>query len=194
MILEIISLSHNKREALKINKGCCIWFTGLSGSGKSTLANILELKLNKLGVHTYLLDGDILRKGLNNDLGFTEKDREENIRRAGEVAKLFVDAGIIIISAFISPYEKDRNKVRCLIPDNKFIEVFVDTEFDICEKRDIKGLYKKARNNEIKNFTGITAPYEKPTNPDLILKNNFEREIELNIDLILKIIRHKKII
>jgi adenylylsulfate kinase len=183
-----------ERESIKKNKGACIWFTGLSGSGKSTLANLLEIELNKIGVHTYLLDGDNIRLGLNSDLGFSEMDRTENIRRVGEVVRLFVDAGIIVLTAFISPYEKDRNKVRQVLPEDRFIEVFVDTEITTCENRDSKGLYKKARNNEIKDFTGISAPYEIPVNPELHLINNNFSELEDNVKNLVDLLKHRQFI
>ena len=153
------------RERIKGQKGVVLWFTGLSGSGKSTIANEVEYQLNQLGRHTYLLDGDNIRHGLNKDLGFGEEDREENIRRISEVAKLFVDAGIITLTAFISPFEKDRLEAREIIGD--FIEVYIDTPFDECAKRDPKGLYKRALSGEIQNFTGLDSPYEPPKSPEI---------------------------
>jgi bifunctional enzyme CysN/CysC len=149
--------------------GCVVWLTGLSGAGKSTIANELERELLNGGKHAYVLDGDKVRHGLCSDLAFSPKDRKENIRRVGEVAKLFADAGIICITAFISPYRSDRDLVRSLLPAGKFIEVFVNAPLAICEQRDPKGLYAKARANEIKDFTGISAPYEEPTSPELVL-------------------------
>lgn len=160
------------RAGLKKQKPCIIWFTGLSGSGKSTLANALEEKLFAMQKHTYLLDGDNIRYGLNKDLGFDDADREENIRRIGEVAKLFVDAGMIVLSAFISPFQKDRQMVRELVEKGEFIEVFVDAPLEVCELRDPKGLYKKARQNKIANFTGITSPYEPPTKAEIHIKTD----------------------
>ena len=139
-----------------------LWFTGLSGSGKSTIANLVEKKLHALGKHTFLLDGDNVRHGLNKDLGFTEADRIENIRRVGEVAKLMTDAGLIVLTAFISPFRAEREMVRALIPAGDFYEVFVDTPLEEAERRDVKGLYKKARSGALKNFTGIDSPYEAP--------------------------------
>ncbi|QFR48879.1 adenylyl-sulfate kinase [Sulfurimonas lithotrophica] len=165
-------VSKEERSQLKIQKPCILWFTGLSGSGKSTVANAVETKLLELGKHTYLLDGDNIRMGLNRGLTFSDKDRVENIRRIGEVAKLFVDSGIIVLSAFISPFLDDRQQVRNLVQDGEFIEIFVDTPLDICEKRDPKGLYKKARNGVIRNFTGISSPYEAPENAEIHLIND----------------------
>lgn len=157
------------RAVQKKQKPCLIWFTGLSGAGKSTIANLLEQELYKKGYHTYLLDGDNVRHGLNKDLGFSDQDRVENIRRIGEMAKLFVDAGLIVMSAFISPFKADRQMVRELFPQGEFIEVFVNTPLDVCERRDPKGLYKKARSGEIKHFTGIDSEYEKPTSAEVVI-------------------------
>jgi len=165
-------ISKQERASIKQQKPCILWFTGLSGSGKSTIANAVESKLNKLEKHTYLLDGDNVRLGLNKGLGFSDEDRVENIRRIGEVAKLFVDSGTIVLTAFISPFQKDRDLVRDLVEDTEFIEVFIDTPLEICESRDPKGLYKKARNGEIPNFTGISSPYEAPTNAEIHINNN----------------------
>ncbi len=147
-----------------------LWLTGLSGSGKSTMANLLEKKLHAAGKHTYLLDGDNVRHGLCGDLGFSDKDRVENIRRISEVAKLFVDSGMVVITAFISPFQIDRDYCRKLLADDEFIEVFVDTPLEVCEQRDPKGLYKKARNGEIKHFTGIDSTYEAPESPEVHLQ------------------------
>ena len=155
------------REKLLNQKGCVIWFTGLSGSGKSTLANAVGQVLHQQQHHTYVLDGDNVRHGLNKNLGFSPEDREENIRRIGEVAKLFADAGTIVLTAFISPYRTDRDQARALIAEGRFVEVFVDCPLEVCEERDTKGLYKKARAGEIKEFTGISAPYEPPLNPEV---------------------------
>lgn len=155
------------RARLKQQAPCCIWFTGLSGSGKSTLANALEAALYEQGVHTYLLDGDNVRHGLNANLGMSDADRAENIRRVSEVAKLMVDAGLVVITAFISPFRADRDAARALLGDGEFIEVFVDTPLEECEKRDPKGLYAKAREGVIKEFTGISSPYEAPEKPEI---------------------------
>lgn len=151
-----------------------IWFTGLSGSGKSTLATHLEVRLSAQNFKTYLLDGDNVRTGLNSDLDFSDHSRKENIRRIGEVSKLFIDSGIIVLSAFISPFEEDRNQVRAIVGPENFLEVFVDCPLEICEQRDVKGLYKKARLGEVKNFTGITSPYERPLHPDIIISTHLQ--------------------
>lgn len=156
--------AHNKNQ-----RPCLLWFTGLSGSGKSTIANALDVALHQRGYHTFLLDGDNVRHGLNRDLGFSDDDRVENIRRIGEVSKLFTDAGLIVLSAFISPFSSDRRLVRNLFPAGEFIEVFMDTPLETCEQRDPKGLYQKARAGEIKDFTGIDSPYETPARPELRL-------------------------
>jgi adenylylsulfate kinase len=157
------------RNTLNGHPSKVIWFTGLSGSGKSTLASKLEEELHKLEWHTYLLDGDNVRMGLNKGLGFSLKDRTENIRRIGEVSKLFVDAGVLVIAAFVSPLKDDRDRVRALFPQYDFVEVFVDCPLAVCEKRDVKGLYQKARKGEIKDFTGISSPFENPENPELTI-------------------------
>ncbi|MGF1702664.1 adenylyl-sulfate kinase [Photobacterium makurazakiensis] len=157
------------RSEQKKQQPCVLWFTGLSGAGKSTVAGALESRLSQLGYHTYLLDGDNVRHGLCQDLGFSAEDRRENIRRIGEVAKLMTDAGLIVLSAFISPHRQERKLVRDMLPSEEFIEVFVDTPLEECEKRDPKGLYKKARAGEIKHFTGIDSEYEKPVNPEIHL-------------------------
>ena len=157
------------RSQIKEQHPCLLWFTGLSGAGKSTIANIAEKKLNAQGKHTYLLDGDNVRYGLNKDLGFTDTERVENIRRVGEVAKLFVDAGIITIASFISPFRSDRRLVRELFELDEFIEVFVSAPLDVCEQRDPKGLYKRARAGEIPHFTGIDSDYEAPTREHIVL-------------------------
>ncbi|MGB8391982.1 adenylyl-sulfate kinase [Mycobacterium sp.] len=178
------NVTRNEREKLNGHKGCVIWFTGLSASGKSTIANIVEQKLYERGTRSYLLDGDNVRYGLNAGpdileerhgaefskrfgLGFSAEDREENIRRIGAVAKLFCEAGIIVLTAFISPYRRDRDAVRASLNDGDFMEIFIDTPIEICEQRDPKGLYKKVRAGEIKGFTGIDDPYEAPLQPEL---------------------------
>ncbi len=170
------TVTKQDRETLLNQKGCVVWFTGLSGSGKSTLANAVAHQLHERNHHTYVLDGDNVRHGLNKNLGFSPEDREENIRRVGEVAKLFVDAGTIVMTAFISPYRADRDQARELIENNRFVEVFVECPLDVCEERDPKGLYKKARTGEIKEFTGISAPYEEPEKPEVVVNTS-----ELNV-------------
>ena len=180
-------ITKEDRKILTKQKPTILWFTGLSGSGKSTIANAVEKKLFENGNFTYLLDGDNIRHGLNKDLGFDEKSRIENIRRIGEVAKLFVDSGLIVLTAFISPFKKDRQMVRDLVEEGEFIEIFVDTPIDECKKRDPKGLYKKALNGEIKNFTGIDSPYEKPNNPEIVLKpDTIENNLKIIIDYLIK--------
>ncbi|SFH35534.1 adenylyl-sulfate kinase [Modicisalibacter xianhensis] len=160
------------RELQNEHRACLLWFTGLSGSGKSTVAGLVEEKLHAMGKRTYLLDGDNVRKGMNRDLGFTDEDRIENIRRIGEMSRLFVDAGIITLSAFISPFRSERQSVRELLGGNDFIEVFVDTPLTTCERRDPKGLYQRARDGLIKNFTGIDSPYEAPQSPEVHIIND----------------------
>lgn len=161
-------VNREMREKLLHQKGMLIWFTGLSGSGKSTIASALEARLHDIGRLTYLLDGDNVRYGLNSNLGFTKEDRAENIRRISEVCKLFVDSAVITIAAFVSPFKADRNKIRNLLGKD-FIEVYVDCPLEVCESRDPKGIYKKARKGEIKNFTGIDSPYELPDNPEIVI-------------------------
>ncbi len=168
---QALSITHLDRERLNGHTGKVIWFTGLSGSGKSTLANALEKELHAEGKHTYILDGDNVRQGLNKDLGFTDVDRVENIRRVAEVAKLMMDAGLIVITAFISPFRAEREMARQMIGQKSFIEVFVDTPLEVCEQRDPKGLYKKARNGQLPNMTGINSPYEAPENPSMTVRN-----------------------
>lgn len=159
------------RSYMKKQRPCLLWFTGLSGSGKSTIAGAVESKLSERHHHTYLMDGDNVRHGLCGDLGFTENDRNENIRRVGEVANLMVDAGLIVLTAFISPFKSNREVVRSMLKDGEFIEVHIDTPIEECEKRDPKGLYKKARAGEIKDFTGIDSPYESPDNAEITINN-----------------------
>src|SRR5207342_171459 len=160
-------VSRETHARLKGQKPAVLWFTGLSGAGKSTIANLVEKKLAALGRHTFLLDGDNVRHGLNKDLGFTEPDRIENIRRVGEVAKLMTDAGLVVLTAFISPFRAERELVRAMLPEGEFVEIFVDTPLETAEARDVKGLYRKARAGELKNFTGIDSPYEAPENPEI---------------------------
>lgn len=163
------NITKEDRERLNGHKAVVLWFTGLSGSGKSTLAHAVEQALYDKGCRTIVLDGDNIRHGLNKNLGFSPEDREENIRRIGEVARLFTQAGVIALTAFISPYRADRDNARELLNDGEFVEVYLKCAIDVCESRDVKGLYKKARAGEIKEFTGISAPYEEPLNPELVI-------------------------
>jgi bifunctional enzyme CysN/CysC len=165
-----LDVNKSTRAARKGQKPVVLWFTGMSGSGKSTIANLVEKKLTAEGRHTYLLDGDNVRHGLNKDLGFTDADRVENIRRVGEVARLFVDAGLIVLTAFISPFRSERRMARDMVGGGEFLEVFIDTPLEVCIRRDPKGLYEKARAGAIKNFTGIDSPYEPPQRADLIIR------------------------
>ena len=177
------------KEKRNQHKSRVLWFTGLSGSGKSTVANAAEKILHDMGLQTYVLDGDNVRMGLNKDLGFSHKDRTENIRRITEVANLFADSGSIILTAFISPYREDRDKAREIISTDDFIEVFISADLSVCELRDTKGLYKKARAGEIKGFTGIDAPYEVPLNPELIVetdKNDIETCAQIVVDYLVE--------
>jgi bifunctional enzyme CysN/CysC len=164
---QALDITRDAHAALKNQRPAVLWFTGLSGSGKSTIANAVEKRLNLMNRHTFLLDGDNVRHGLNKDLGFTEADRIENIRRVGEVAKLMADAGLIVLTAFISPFRAEREMVRQMLPEGEFIEIFVDTPLEVAEARDVKGLYKKARSGALKNFTGIDSPYEPPENAEI---------------------------
>lgn len=166
------NVTKEDRQRLNQHKSCILWFTGLSGAGKSTVANEVEKELYNRGIRSYVLDGDNVRHGLNNNLGFSPEDRKENIRRIGEVAKLFVDAGVFTLTAFISPYREDRNMVRRLVEEDEFIEIYVKCPLDECEKRDPKGLYQKARSGEIKGFTGVSAPYEEPEKPEIVLETD----------------------
>ena len=163
------TVTRHRRNQQNNHKSAVLWFTGLSGSGKSTLAHCVEEELYQLGCRTIVLDGDNVRHGLCGDLGFSDVDRKENLRRIGEMSKLFVEAGVITLTAFISPFSDDRNRVKSLMEQSEFIEIFVDCSIDVCEKRDTKGLYKKARKGEVANFTGISSPYEPPENPDLVV-------------------------
>lgn len=183
-------INSQERSQIKGHKSLTIWMSGLSGSGKSTIANLVEIKLNESGLHTYILDGDNTRLGLNKDLGFSEKDREENIRRVAEVCKLMNDAGLIVICSFISPFETGRKSAQQIVGDDKFVQVFIDTDLEVCESRDPKGLYKKARAGEIKEFTGISSPFEKPENC-WVIKNNTKSDLDVNVNMLLEIIKNK---
>jgi adenylylsulfate kinase len=183
-------ISKVDREKIKNQKSCTIWMSGLSGSGKSTIANQVETILNEQGYHTYTLDGDNTRLGLNKGLGFSEEDRIENIRRVAEVAKILNDAGLIVICSFISPFEKNRTQAKEIIGEN-FIEVFIDADLETCEIRDPKGLYKKARTGEIKDFTGISSPFETPINA-IVLKNNTVDDLDRNVKLLIDLIKNNR--
>ena len=179
----------DRRQANK-HQSCLLWFTGLSGSGKSTIANEVEKALFKSGIHTYSLDGDNVRSGINKDLSFAPQDRTENIRRIGEIANLMVDAGLVVLAAFVSPYKKDREAVRHIVKDINFVEIYISTPLEECERRDTKGLYKKARAGEIKNMTGINAPYEAPEHPDITI-NAATQSIESAVNTIINYLTPK---
>lgn len=183
-------VSRAQREELLNQKPLLIWFTGLSGSGKSTLAVQLEAVLHRKGYKTYLLDGDNIRAGINKDLSFTDTDRIENIRRIGEVANLMLDSGMVVLSAFISPFQTDRDQVKKIVGAERYFEVFVDTPLEVCEQRDVKGLYKKARAGEIKNFTGIDSAYEIPASPDIIIQTHI-LSVNDSLDLLFSAVEKK---
>ena len=187
------TVTRERRNQLNKHKSVVLWFTGLPGSGKSTMSHALEERLFSIGCRTFVLDGDNIRHGLNSDLGFNYKDRKENIRRIGEVSKLMMEAGFIIMTAFISPFRKDRIEVRNLIPDGDFIEIYCKASLETCEARDVKGLYKRARAGEIKNYTGISSPYEVPENADLIIDTEQET-IEASVSIIISFLKKKTII
>lgn len=187
------TITKEDRQRKNNHKSCLLWFTGLSGSGKSTLANALDQVLYNNGLNSYVLDGDNVRQGLNQDLGFTDEDRIENIRRIGEVSKLFVDAGTIVSTAFISPFQADRERVRERFADHEFIEVYVRCNLEECEKRDVKGLYKKARAGEIPHFTGISSPYEAPEQPDLTV-DTAEESVEQSLEKLVNYLKDKQIV
>lgn len=177
------------RERLHRHKGAVLWFTGLSASGKSTLSHRVEKRLHDKGLSTYVFDGDNVRHGLCGDLGFSEKDRTENIRRIGEMVRLFVDAGIIALTAFISPFRADRDRVKAMVGEDRFVEIFVDCPLDVCIQRDPKGIYAKAVKGEIKDFTGISSPYEPPLNPDIVIRSDresFDDAVDRVITLIIR--------
>lgn len=191
--MQAVDVDKGLRSELKNQKSCVLWFTGLSGSGKSTIANIVERKLAKEGRHTYLLDGDNVRHGLNKDLGFTDEDRVENIRRIGEVARLMVDSGLIVLTAFISPFRAERQMARALLEEDEFLEVYVETPLAVAEQRDPKGLYKKARSGDLKNFTGIDSPYEQPRNPEMLVDTS-SMSAEQCAEQIIRILRERGVI
>lgn len=178
------SVTKEDRQKLNNHKSGVLWFTGLSGSGKSTVSVALEKEIHALGIRTYLLDGDNVRHGLNKNLGFSPEDRTENIRRIGEVGKLMSDAGVLTLSAFISPYQEDRDQVRALLEEDEFIEIYVKCSVNACEARDPKGLYKKARAGEIKGFTGIDAPYEEPVKPEITIETD-KQSLEESVQVII---------
>jgi len=186
-------ITKEKRNLLNQQRSAILWFTGLSGSGKTTIANIVEDYLHQQNIRTYILDGDNVRHGLNGDLGFSEVDRKENIRRIGEVSKLFIDAGVMVLTSFISPFQEDRQLVRSLVQDSEFIEVHVHCPLEVCEERDIKGLYKKARKGEIKHFTGIDSPYEKPDDPEIIIDTSILSIEEASSKIINYLVEHSYI-
>lgn len=184
------TVTKEDRRNLNGHKSAVLWFTGLSGSGKSTLANALEKRLHQLGVHTYLLDGDNIRHGINRDLGFSPEDRTENIRRIGEIARLFVDAGLFVLTAFISPFQADRELARSLVAGDEFIEIYLKCSLETCEQRDPKGLYRKARTGEIPEFTGISSPYEEPLQPELIIETD-RQSLEESVERIVSHLRSR---
>ena len=187
------TITRDHRHQLNGHKSAVLWFTGLSGSGKSTLAHAVEERLYKMNCRTFVLDGDNVRHGLCSDLGFSAEDRKENIRRIGEVAKLITEAGVIVATAFISPFKADRNVVRNLLPHGDFLEIFCDCSLEVCEKRDVKGLYKKARAGEIPEFTGISSPYESPDNPELIV-NTGTNTLDECTDKVIELLKIRGII
>jgi len=187
------TVTRERRNQINGHKSVVIWFTGLSGSGKSTLAHSVEEELHNLDYRTFVLDGDNVRHGLSSNLSFSDDDRKENIRRVGEAAKLMMEAGIIVMAAFISPFKKDRNTVRQLLPQGDFIEIYCKASLEACESRDVKGLYRRARAGEIKNYTGIDSPYEAPTNPDLVINTESEM-LEESAAKVVDFLRFKGII
>ena len=184
------NVKQEDRSGLKNHKPLLLWFTGLSGSGKSTIANAVEVALSSKGIHTYLLDGDNVRMGINSNLSFSPEDRTENIRRIAEISKLMVDAGLVVLASFVSPYREDRENVKKIVGYANFVEIFVNTPIEECERRDVKGLYEKARRGEIENFTGVNAPYESPLAPDIEVDTT-EMNVEEIVDVILKNIMGK---
>ncbi|WP_435627926.1 adenylyl-sulfate kinase [Candidatus Ferrigenium straubiae] len=187
------TVTRSRREAQNGHRGAILWFTGLSGAGKSTLAHAVEEKLHQHGCRTFVLDGDNVRHGLCGDLGFTNEDRVENIRRVGEIAKLFMEAGVIILTAFISPFREDRERVRGMVEHGDFIEIYCDSPIEMCESRDVKGLYKKARAGQIKNFTGISSPYEEPKKAELTV-NTGSIDLDTCVGYVLSEMQARRII
>lgn len=187
------TVTRARREELNAHKSVVLWFTGLSGSGKSTLAHAVEERLHQMDCRTFVLDGDNIRHGLCGDLGFSGQDRIENIRRVGEVTKLFLEAGVISLTAFISPFQSDREKVRSLFPHGDFLEIYCRCPLEVCEDRDVKGLYKKARTGEVKQFTGISSPYEAPASPELVVDTD-QMNLDQSIDSVLNLLRERGVI
>ena len=187
------TITRQHREQLNAHKSTIIWFTGLSGAGKSTLAHAVEERLHQMGCRVFVIDGDNVRHGLCADLGFSDQDRVENIRRVGELAKLFVEAGVMALTAFISPFKADRDKVRQLVPTGDFIEIYCQASLDICEQRDVKGLYKRARAGEIPDFTGISSPYEVPEDPELVVETGTQA-LEICVDQVIDYLRKHNIV
>jgi len=190
IVRQEFKLSKQDRQSIKKHGSFLIWFTGLSGAGKSTLANAVEVRLHEMGVHTYPLDGDNIRDGINKNLSFSAEDRKENIRRVAEIGKLFVDAGIVVLGSFISPYKNSREEIKQIVGEENFVEVFLNTSLEECERRDVKGLYKKARSGEIPSFTGISSPYEAPENPDVEIRTE-ELTVEEGADKVMAFISKK---
>lgn len=181
------------RERLNAHKSTILWFTGLSGAGKSTLAHAVEARLFQMGCRTFVFDGDNVRYGLCSDLGFSEEDRSENIRRVGEMCKLFVEAGVVALTAFISPFRKDRQRIRDLVAEGDFLEVYCQASLEVCERRDVKGLYKRARTGEIKEFTGISSPYEEPEQPELVVDTG-SQSVADNVEAVVELLKSHYII
>lgn len=187
------TVTRERREQLNGHKSCVLWFTGLSGAGKSTLAHAVEEQLHLLGCHTFVLDGDNVRHGLSSNLGFSAADRKENIRRIGEAAKLMMESGVITLTAFISPFREDREAVRNLMPHGDFIEIYCKASLDVCESRDVKGLYKKARAGEIRNYTGIDSPYEAPLKPELVVETD-RLDLRESVDRVIRLLKQRGMI
>lgn len=187
------TVTRDRREALNGHRSVMLWFTGLSGAGKSSLAHAVEEQLYQMGCRTFVFDGDNVRHGLCSDLGFSAEDRVENIRRVGEMAKLFLEAGVIALTAFISPFRSDRERVRSLVPHGEFFEIYCRCPLEVCEERDVKGLYKRARAGEIKNFTGISSPYEEPEDPELVVDTG-SLSLEESVDKVIGMLRERGVI
>jgi len=187
------TVTRQRREEMNGHGGVILWFTGLSGAGKSSLSHAVEEELHRMGCHTFVLDGDNVRHGLCADLGFSAEDREENIRRVGELSKLFIEAGVIVLTAFISPFRSDRERVRSLVPHGDFLEIYCDSPLEVCEGRDVKGLYKRARAGEIKDFTGISSPYEAPVDPELAVETG-ALSIEDSVATVMELLRERGIV